>query len=71
MLALRIVEPQRTGHGIEDRLRRPGQLPAFQATVVVHADAGEKGDLLTAEALHPALVTVRWQTDRFTEPGSP
>lgn len=53
--ALGIVELQRSGDGVQDAVGRAGDRPAFELRVVVDADAGEEGDLLTSQARHAPL----------------
>jgi len=43
-----LVELERTGEGFEDRLGDAGEVPAFEACVVVGADAGQQCDLLAS-----------------------
>ncbi|GAA4072884.1 hypothetical protein GCM10022233_57620 [Streptomyces shaanxiensis] len=49
MLAFGLFQTQGAGEGVEHRGTGPGLLAAFQAGVVVDADAGEGGQFLTAQ----------------------
>ena len=53
MCAFGLVEVQRTGEGVEHRVRDAGQVAPFQAGVVVGAHPGEHRDLFAAQALDP------------------
>ena len=61
VLTFGVVELQSPGHRLQHRLRRPGQVPALEPAVVVHAQPGEHGDLLTPQPRHPALAAVAGQ----------
>ena len=61
VLPFGVVELQGTGHRLQHRLRRPGQVPALQPAVVVDTQPGEQGDLLAAQTRHPALAAVAGQ----------
>ena len=50
MCTLGFVELQGAGERLEDRLRDAGAVAAFEAGVVVDADAGKQRDLLTAQS---------------------
>ena len=53
--ALGVVELQRPGQRFEHELGDAADLAALQAPVVVGADAGQRRDLLAAQAGHPPL----------------
>jgi hypothetical protein len=53
--AFGLVELQGPADGVEDFFGGAGELTAFQAGVVVDADAGQQGDLFTAQSGHPAV----------------
>ncbi len=55
MGALGIVELERAGQPFQDELGDAAGVSAFQALVVLDADAGQRGDLLAAQAGHPTL----------------
>jgi hypothetical protein len=59
--ALQVVEPQGTGDRVEDRGRDVEVASAFQADVVVDADARELSDLLAPQAGHPPDAGLGWQ----------
>jgi hypothetical protein len=54
MRALSVVEPQRVGNGVQDAVGGTGGVAALQALVVLDAHAGQRGDLLAAQAGHLA-----------------
>ena len=54
MLALGIVERQRVGQPLQDKVRDAAEVPALQALVVLHADAGQRGDLFAPQARYAA-----------------
>jgi hypothetical protein len=43
---------------VQDALRDPVQVAAFEAGVVVDADSGEQRDLLPAEPRHPPVTAI-------------
>ena len=57
--ALGVVELQRPGQRFEHELGDAADLAALQAPVVVGADAGQRRDLLAAQAGHPPLAVAR------------
>jgi len=57
--ALGLVELQRAGQRLEHELGDAADLAALQAPVVVGADAGQRRDLLAAQARHPPLAEAR------------
>ena len=57
--ALGVVEPQRVGERLQDAVGGAGGVAAFEALVVLDADAGERGDLLAAEPRHAPLAVRR------------
>jgi hypothetical protein len=52
------VELQRADQGVKDSLGDASQVSAFEARVVVHADAGEGCDLRATQTFHPAVPAV-------------
>ena len=52
--ALGVVEQQRVGERAEHAVGDAGGVAAFQALVVLDADAGQRGDLLAAQPRHLA-----------------
>jgi hypothetical protein len=58
---LGLIELQSAGERDEDGLRRAGEVAAFEAGVVVDADAGQHRDLLPAQPLDPAVRAVERQ----------
>jgi hypothetical protein len=66
-----LVELQRTGHCLQHRLRRPGQVTTFESGVIVHADPRQHRDLLPAQARDASPVTESGQTSPLRgQPGS-
>jgi hypothetical protein len=60
VLPLGVVELECAGDRVEDAVGGPADVPAFQPRVVVHADAGERGDLFAPQAGHaPFAAEVR------------
>ena len=59
MRALGIVELQRPGQRLQHELGDAADLAALEAPVVVGADAGQRRDLLAAQAGHPPLAVAR------------
>jgi hypothetical protein len=59
--ALGVVQLQGVRHGVEDLLGGAGEVTAFEADVVVDADAREQGDLLAAQPRHASIAAVRGQ----------
>ena len=55
--ALRIVELQRAGDGVEDPVRDTGQVATLQSRVVLGADAGEHRDLSAPQSGHAPMAT--------------
>ena len=53
--ALGVVELERPGEPFQDELGDAADVAAFQALVVLDADAGQRGDLLAPQARHAAL----------------
>jgi len=71
MLTFSVVELQRAGHRLQHRLRRAGQMAAFESGVIVHADPRQHGNLLPAQARDASLVTEAGQPSLFRcQPGS-
>ena len=56
---LGVVELQGTGDGLQHAVGRAAQIALLQPGVVVGADPGELGDLLAAQARHPAAGAVQ------------
>jgi hypothetical protein len=52
--AFGVVELQRAGQRVQNAVGHSAEVSAFEAGVVLDADAGERGDLATAEAFDPA-----------------
>ena len=61
VIAFSLIELQRGGESIKNALRGAGQTASLHADVVVHRDSGEHRDLLTPQALDPAVAAVRRQ----------
>jgi hypothetical protein len=59
MRALGLVELKRVGEPFEHELRDACDVAALQPLVVLDADAGQRGDLLAAKALHAAPAVAR------------
>ena len=59
MRALGLVELQRPGQRFEHELGDAADLAALQAPVVLGADAGQRRDLLAAQARHAPLAVAR------------
>jgi hypothetical protein len=68
--ALRVVELQRAGQGVEDACGGAGEVAAFQARVAGDADSGEDSDLLAAQAREPARAVVGQADIGRLEPGA-
>ena len=54
-----VVEPEGSGQALEHLLRRVVVAALFKTCVVGGADPGQHGELLAAQARHPASVTAR------------
>jgi hypothetical protein len=59
--AFGVVELEGVRDGVEDFLRGTREMAAFEADVVVDADAGEHGDLFAAQARHAPVAAVSGQ----------
>ena len=70
---LGLVQLQRVGDAVQDRIRRAGQVAALHPHVVVDADPGQQRDLLATQPLHPAVAAaVRRQAGLVRrQPGPP
>ena len=71
MRALCVVELQGSHDAVEHLVRGSGNLPAFQAVVVVDADAGKEGNLLSAQPWNTALPAVGRQVDHLRRQSGP
>ena len=72
MCALGLVELQGACERLEYRLRHPGGGAAFEAGVVVDADAGKERDLLTSESRHASIASEPGQARVLgCDPGPP
>ena len=56
---LRVVELQGPGEGVQDAVRRSGEVAALETGVVVDAHAGEHRDFFAAQPGHAAVAAVR------------
>jgi hypothetical protein len=69
--ALGVVESQGAGERVEHAFGRPGEIAAFEADVVIHADAGQHRGLFAAQALYPPVGAAGGQAGLFgSDPGA-
>ncbi len=72
MLTLRRIQLQGNGKALEDLGRRIAGTPLFQTGVVLRADTGDAGHLVTPKTRHPAYATVSRQAGPLRrDPGPP
>jgi hypothetical protein len=70
VLPFGVVEMQGTGHRLQHRLRRAGQIATLQSGVAVDADASQHRDLLPPQTVHPPPLTMGSQPGLLRgEPG--
>jgi hypothetical protein len=60
-----LVEPERTGDGVEDAVGHACEVALLQPGVVVGGHTREHRDLLTTQAGHPAVAAVDGQAGLF------